>query len=454
VSEHSFLGAATFRHGVHPAGHKGATEALAVERMPFVDRYVIPLSMHIGAPAQPTVAVGDRVSRGQRIARADGFISTDHHAPVAGTVVALGRERYPTGELVDALVIQIDRFDPQRVVGLDAGAASDWRAADDAVFVDYVQRAGLVGLGGAAFPSHVKLSLPAGRSAERLVINGCECEPYLTCDHRTMVERPDAVIRGIDVAGARLGVAAATIGVELNKADAIEALAAAIGRRGEAPFPVEVKPVRVKYPQGAEKLLLKALFGREVPAGSLPLELGYVVNNVGTMVALADLVDRGQPLIERVITVAGPGVTRPSNLRVPVGTPIRDVLAHCGGLTAATRRVVMGGPMMGAPVADLSAPVVKGTSGLLAFEDALGAGQDAGPCIKCGQCLEACPYMLNPSRMGRLARAGRPLALEDWRVLDCMECGACTWACPSNIPLTQLFRAAKKTIRRRRDEEG
>lgn len=443
---------------MHPDGAKESTQDLPVERMPFVDRYVIPLSQHIGAPAEPTVAPGERVRRGQRIARAGGFISTNHHAPVTGTVVAIGKERYPSGELVDAIVIQIDRYDLQRV----EESGFDWRGAGDREFVDYVQGGGLVGLGGAAFPSHVKLSLPEGRGAEHLVINGAECEPYLTCDHRTMIERPDDVLRGVDIAGTRLGVSAASVGIELNKPQAIAAMEAAVARRsarierGEhdgAPFPVRVVPARVKYPQGAEKLLIKAMFDREVPAGSLPLDLGYVVNNVGTMVALTDRVDRGRPLIERVVTVSGPGVARPANLLVPLGTPIRAVLEACGGLRESVRQVVMGGPMMGVPIANLSAPVIKGTSGILAFEHDADRAADAGPCIKCGQCLQACPYMLNPSRLGRLARAGRALDMEDWRVLDCMECGACTWACPSDIPLTQLFRAAKQTIRRSREED-
>ncbi len=453
-------GPGTFRHGVHPDGAKEATEHLPVERMPFVDRFVLPLAQHLGAPARPVVAVGDRVQRGQTIAQPGGFVSTTHHAPVTGTVVAIDKQRHPNGSLVDAIVIEADRFDPQQP---PEPSPLDWRSLSDKDFVSAVQRGGIVGMGGAAFPSHVKLSLPEGRTCDQLVINGCECEPYLTCDHRTMVERPDAVLRGIDIAGARLRTRGAVIGVELNKPDGIESLNAAIERRAAriaaddndgVDFPIRVQGVKVKYPQGAEKMLIKALFDREVPAGKLPLDLGYVVNNVATMLALGEWVDGSRPLIERVLTVSGSAVRRPANLIVPIGTPIRAVLEHCGGLTPKVRQVVMGGPMMGMPVASLDGPVLKGTSGLLAFEEASTRLTKAGPCIKCGQCLEACPYMLNPSRLGRLARAGRVLEMEDWMVMDCVECGSCTWVCPSHIPLVHLFRSAKTTIRRRKAEEA
>ncbi|NOY26573.1 MAG: electron transport complex subunit RsxC, partial [Oligoflexia bacterium] len=422
-------GPGTFHHGVHPDGAKEHTQHLTIERMPFVERYVIPLAQHIGAPAVSVVQAGQHVKRGQLIARAGGFISTCHHAPVTGKVLAIDKERYPNGSLVDAIVIQADRFDPQQLAAPPADDAGvDWRSATDKEFMAVVQGGGIVGLGGAAFPSHVKLAVPQGRVCKQLVINGCECEPYLTCDHRTMVEQPDLVLRGIDIAGTRLKAQGAVIGVELNKPDGITALNAAIARRQARiqagtndgiSFPVVVRGVKVKYPQGAEKMLIKALFNREVAAGKLPLDLGYVVNNVATMVALAQLIDDAQPLIERVLTVSGDAVSRPANLLVPVGTSLRAVLEYCGGISSSTRSVVMGGPMMGMPVATLDAPVLKGTSGLLAFRHSRDPLAAAGPCIKCGQCLHACPYMLNPSRLGRMARAGKILQMEDWLVLDC-----------------------------------
>ncbi|HSL81696.1 MAG TPA: SLBB domain-containing protein, partial [Thermoanaerobaculia bacterium] len=393
--------AASFRHGIHPEEHKEATEHSAVARMPFVERYVLPLSQHTGAACKPVVRPGERVVRGQVVAEPGGFVSTTLHSPVTGRVAAIGPRPHPAGKLVEAIEIEADPFSPQMVEG--RLPAVDWRTCSDEEFVAHVQRAGIVGMGGAAFPSHVKYKLPEGRVIERLVVNGCECEPFLTADHRVMVERPEAVLRGARIVGARLGVREIAIGVELNKPDAIEALSRAlkqpvppldrvpagaevggrrrplpprggerVGVRGVLPdsIPIRVVPLKVKYTQGAEKMLLRALYGLEVPSGKLPLDVGCVVNNVATMVAVADAFDARLPMLERVVTVAGPGVRRPANLLVPVGTPVRAVLDHCGGLAAETREVVMGGPMMGMPLASLDVPVLKGTSGLLAFTDA------------------------------------------------------------------------------------
>jgi len=432
----------TFRHGIHPAEHKADTEHLAAQRMPFVGRYVLPLGQNLGAPSKPVVRAGQRVARGQLVAEADGFVSVCISSPVTGTVTAIGARRGPRGDLVPSIEIEADPFSTQRIAGRDP---VDWRALPDDRFLREVQSAGLVGMGGAAFPSHVKYSVPEGRRIRRLVINGCECEPYLTCDHRLMVERPDAVVRGMEILAGRLAVEQAVIGVEANKPDAIDALRAAANGR----LDVEVVPLEVKYPQGAEKMLIKALFGEEVPAGKLPLDLDTLVNNVGTMAALADWFDRGIPLIERYVTVSGPGVASPANLVVPIGTPVRDVLEYCGGLLPQTREIVMGGPMMGMPLPSLDVPVVKGTSGILAFTAVEATRPNEHTCLKCGRCLDACSNLLNPSRLARLARAGRWEEMEDFHALECMECGACSWACPSNIPIVQLIRVAKTEIRKR-----
>lgn len=446
------LAARTFRHGIHPEAHKEATEHLAVERMPFVERYVLPLSQHTGAPARPVVRAGERVTRGQVVAEPGGFVSTTLHAPVTGRVAALAPRHHPNGRLVDAIEIEADPFALQ---GPPAGAPIDWRALSGEEFVASVQRAGLVGMGGAAFPSHVKYRLPEGRRVAKLVVNGCECEPFLTADHRLMVERPEAVLRGAEILAARLGAEEVVIGVELNKPDALAALEAALAERGGSAggVPVRLVPLAVKYPQGAEKMLIEAIFGLEVPAGKLPLDLGMVVNNVGTMAALADWFDRGLPLIERLVTVAGPGVRRPANLLVPVGTPVRAVLDHCGGLDAEVREVVMGGPMMGSPLPSLDVPVLKGTSGLLAFTESATRLPVEYACIRCGRCVEACPQYLNPSRLARLSRAGRFEEIEGWNALDCVECGSCSFACPSGIPIVQLIRVAKSEIRQRQARE-
>lgn len=423
-----------FRHGVHPAEHKH-TATLPVARMPFVPEYVLPLA-HGGAPARPVVAVGARVRRGQLLAAPGGFVSTALHSPVDGRVTAIQPRPHASGKLVESLVIAADPLSPQR---LEGGAGEDWAALSDEEFVARVQAGGLVGLGGAAFPTHVKYRLPEGRKVERLVANGCECEPYLTSDHRLMVERADAVVRGTTIVAARLGVREAVIAVEANKPDAAAALEAAA-----AGTDVRVAVLAVKYPQGAEKMLLRALFGLEVPPGKLPLDVGCLVNNVGTLAALADWLDRGVPLVERVVTVAGPGVARPANLLVPIGTPVSALLAHCG-LTPAADEVVMGGPMMGTPVASLDVPVTKGTSGILVFTAAERVAEQ--PCIRCGRCLDACPQLLNPSRLGRLARVGRWDEMADLHVFDCVECGSCSFSCPSAIPIVQLIRVAKQALR-------
>jgi electron transport complex protein RnfC len=437
--------ASSFRHGVHPHEHKD-TAVLPLERMPFVDRYLLPLSQHTGAPCQPVVKPGQQVRRGQVIAAPGGFVSMTLHSPVTGRVLAIAPRRHPSGQMVESIEIEADPYSMQR---LDGHGAVDWRALSLDEFIDQVQRAGLVGLGGAAFPTHVKYKLPEGRRCQRLVVNGCECEPYLTCDHRTMVEMPEAVVRGAEIVAATLGADEIAIGVELNKPNAIEALEAAIPDG----MKIDIVPLKVKYPQGAEKMLIKALFGEEVPAGKFPIDLDIVVNNVASMAALADWFDRGQPLIERPMTVAGPGVERPSNLIVPVGTPVRAVLQHCG-ISHDTRQVILGGPMMGTPLASLDVPVLKGTSGILAFTDQVISHPAEYACLRCGRCLDACGNFLNPARLARLAQAGRWEDLEESYVMDCMECGACTYACPSAVPVVHLIRAAKAAIRHRKAKGG
>ncbi len=433
----------SFRHGVHPEDHKQATHDLPIERIPFADRYILPLSMHAGKPSKLATTVGASVHRGELLATADGFISTSLHSPVTGRVAAIGRRRHPGGALVEAIEIETDTFSSQELHACEPG---DWRTLSPEDFVASVQRAGIVGLGGAAFPSHVKYSVPAGKQVKHIVINGCECEPYLTCDHRIMVERADAVVNGIRILLERLGAEGATIGVESNKPDAAEILRKAAADDAR----IVVAPLKVKYPQGAEKMLIKALFGAEVPAGKLPIDVDMLVNNVGTMTALTDWFERGQALIERVVTVSGPGVSRPANVLVPVGTSIREVLRHCGGVAENTREVILGGPMMGMPLPSLDVPVLKGTSGILAFTEHEISDSNEFSCVKCGRCLDACANFLNPSRLARLTSAERWDDVEDNYVMDCMECAACSYACPSNIPLVQLIRVAKSTLRERK----
>ncbi|MCP3868125.1 MAG: electron transport complex subunit RsxC [Gammaproteobacteria bacterium] len=429
----------SFRHGVHPAAHKEQTVDLPIQRVPFGDRYLMPLGQHIGAPSKPVVGVGQRLYRGQIIAEPGAFVSTFLHSPVTGRVIDIGPHRHTDGTFKPAIEIEADPYATQQ---LPPAQTRDWKKLDITAFIGEVQRAGIVGMGGAAFPAHVKYSIPEGQQITELLVNGAECEPYLTNDHRLMVERPEALLRGIEILLEKLGAARATIGVEANKPDAIEIL-----RDHLSPdLPVEVVSLPVKYPQGAEKMLIKAVYGQEVPAGQLPRDLGVTVNNVGTVVAIADWFDTGMPLIERVVTVSGPGAAYPSNLIVPLGTSVRDVLSFCGGLRSETREVVMGGPMMGSPIASLDVPVMKGTSGILAFTNTETLRPPEYPCIRCGRCLEACPYFLNPSRLARLAKARLFSEMKDYRVQDCVECGSCTFTCPSGIPIVQLIRTAKDNL--------
>ncbi|MCA9522434.1 MAG: electron transport complex subunit RsxC, partial [Myxococcales bacterium] len=426
--------------GVHPAENKAATEDRAIQRMPFVDRYSVPLSQHIGVPSQAAVRVGEIVQRGQRIARAAGYVSVDHHAPVSGRVIAIEPRLHPNGQLSEAIVIERD---PSSLQTLYDERPFDWRQISVAEILTRIREGGFVGMGGAGFPSHVKLVVPEGKRAEHLLINGCECEPFLTCDHRTMLEQTDDVIEGIRIGLKLMGAKRCYIGVEDNKPNAIEAL-----RRAIPPdLPAEVLALVTKYPQGAEKMLITAVFDKEVPSGRLPIDLEIIVNNVGTMAAIGDFVRRGQPLIERVVTVTGPGIREPGNVLVPVGTPLRDLLEFCGGLRENTRQVLFGGPMMGRAQTSLDVPVLKSTSGILCLTDELVTPRREFPCIRCLRCVDACPVYLNPCRLGNLSRFRDYDGMQSLGILDCMECGSCSYVCPSNIPLVQRFRVAKALLR-------
>ncbi len=431
----------SFSHGVHPPHHKEQTEDLPIQRIPFVSRYVLPLGQHIGIPAEPVVKLAEQVQRGQLIARPNGFISTALHSPVTGKVTDIGMHRYVDGSFKMAIEITADPYATQQ---FQQQSMADVGHMPVTQFIDAVQQSGIVGMGGAAFPSHVKYSIPDEQSISDLLINGAECEPYLTNDHRLMVERPETVLRGCEILRQQLGATRVAIGVEKNKPESIRKLQQFL----TPDMPIDIVPLAVKYPQGAEKMLIKSIYNKELPAGKLPRDMGIAVNNVGTIVALADYFDQGMPLIERIVTLAGPGIEEPANLIVPIGTPIRDVLEFAGGLKAQTREVIMGGPMMGTPIADLDAPILKGTSGILAFTEKETARAKEYACIRCARCLDACPYFLNPSRLALLGKARLFTRMqEQYNVMDCVECGACTYACPSNIPIVQHIRTAKDNLR-------
>lgn len=430
-----------FRHGVHPPEEKELTNRVPIRRMPYPDEIVLPLRQHAGNPARLCVKVGDHVERGDPVGLADGFVSVPIHASAAGTVTDIGWWPHPDGSMAMAVRIKVDRYAPQvarpRMV-------PHWDGLSPDEVIRAVQEAGVVGLGGAAFPTHVKLAPPKDQVVHTLIINGAECEPYLTSDHRTMAEFPDRVCFGIRVMMRALQVTRCVVGIERNKPDAI----AAMTRAAPDDLDLTILPLTVKYPQGAEKMLIHAVTGVEVPSGKLPVTVGVVVQNVGSVAAIAEVFETGLPLIERIVTVSGHGVRRPANLIVPVGTRLRDLLAMCDGVTPDAAEVVMGGPMMGQAQANLDAPVIKGTTGVVVLQKRETRQARMYPCIHCGRCLEACPVFLNPSLLGDYARVGRYEDMAELNLADCMLCGSCAYVCPSNIPLSQLFQASKLALRR------
>ncbi|TCJ15803.1 electron transport complex subunit RsxC [Parasulfuritortus cantonensis] len=435
----------TFARGVHPASNK-STAGTPLRRLPFAPRMILPLAQHIGKPAVPIVAVGQEVVRGQLIARAEGFLSVPIHAPVDGVVEAIELRPSARGPWTESIVIRTYEASTQEVRW---GTPRDMDALSAQEIIQAVQDSGMVGLGGAAFPSHAKLTVPKGRKIHTLVVNGCECEPYLTCDHRVMLERTDDLMLGIRYAMRAVGAEKAVIGIEDNKPDAVEAVRAALPADGS----IAVAAVETKYPQGAEKMLIKSALGLEVPAGGLPSEVGVVVNNVGTLALLGRLLPLGQGLTERAVTLTGPGIKRPGDYWVPIGTPLRHVLEWAGAEDVSEREIILGGPMMGQAIASLDVPITKGVSGILVFDRrAVKAESDRSSyaCIKCGECVQACPMGLNPSMLGLLAGSSEyELMGSRYHLGDCFECGCCTYVCPSNIPLVQQFRAAKSVLRQR-----
>lgn len=428
----------TFDHGIYPVEHKELTADKPIRRLPFAPELVIPLAQHKGRPAEPIVKPGQEVVRGEPIANAAGFMSVPMHAPATGVIRAIDLAPTPEGPKTRAIFLKVYEAATQEVL-YDMDRDLESMTPDE--IVSAVQDAGLVGLGGAAFPSHVKMKPPEGVTIDTVIVNGCECEPYLTCDHRIMLEQTDALIRGVKLALKATGAKRAIIGVEDNKLDAVSK----IRERLPGGLPITAEAVETKYPQGAEKMLIKSLLGKEVPVGGLPAHVGVAVYNVGTLAQMGDLLPKTRGLIERVVTVSGPAVKNPGNFLVPIGTPLRFLLDYVG-TKETLGEVILGGPMMGMAVASLDVPVTKAVSGVVALEleDPDLAKRKVFPCIKCSECLKACPVQLNPSMLGQLAQAREYERMAGEFFLDqCFECGSCAYVCPSNIPLTQYFRIAK-----------
>ncbi|HSH69788.1 MAG TPA: electron transport complex subunit RsxC [Deferrisomatales bacterium] len=443
------MGTRSFRRGgIHPPEEKHWTAEREVEPVALPERLFVPLSQHIGAPAKLAVKKGDRVLAGQVLATPAGFVSVPIHAPTSGTVRGIDLHPHPLGTPQPAVEIEAD--------GDDAwGDPLEPFADPFSVPPEQLRRrildAGIVGMGGAAFPTHVKLSPPPEMKINAVILNGVECEPYLTADHRLMLEHPDQILSGLDVILHLFGLEKGTIGIERNKPDAIRLMTERARPGGFA----EVVPLKVKFPQGAEKQLIQAVLRREVPSGALPMAVGAVVQNVGTAAAIWAAVHGGRPLVERIVTVTGPSVVRPGNLRVRVGTPLSHLIEACGGLRENAGQVISGGPMMGLTQHDLAVPVIKGTSGVLCLPVQMVRQRPAGACIRCGRCVSVCPMGLSPTNLATLIAHDRVAETDDRHALDCIECGSCAFICPAEIPLVQSIRWAKGRVlanRRQRNQ--
>ncbi|MBN2464548.1 electron transport complex subunit RsxC [candidate division WOR-3 bacterium] len=427
----------TFRGGVHPHESKEGTEHKPVEVLPLPARVFIPLSQHTGAPSKAVVQKGSEVKTGTLIGEPAGRISAATHASVSGTVAEITDLPHPlTGRRGPTVVIDSDGTDTPD----DAIKERDYSGFANEQIVETLRLSGVVGLGGAAFPTYFKLTPPKEKPIDTLLINGCECEPFLTADHRLMLEHPAEIVEGVAIMSRVLGVKNVLIVIEDNKPDAVKVMADAASSSG-----FKVKKLKTKYPQGAEKQLIKAVIRREVPSGGLPMDVGCVVQNVGTALAVHDALRYNRPLYERVTTVTGPAISEPKNLRVRVGTPVKNLIDFCGGYSAEVGKLVMGGPMMGIAVSTDEVPVLKGTSGVLVLDRPATVFAEHD-CIRCGRCIEACPMGLAPLRLNNLIRRGKLEQAKAEHVKDCIECGCCAFACPAKIRLVHQFKYAKSEL--------
>jgi electron transport complex protein RnfC len=435
------MGLLTFsRGGVHPPENK-ISAGKKIEAAGIPDTVIIPVSQHLGAPSKVLVAKGDMVKTGQPIAESAGFISTNIHSSVSGKVMKI--DKFPDSSGYRRMAVQIKVEGDEWVEGIDLSddIKENIEATPDEIRTKVLE-AGIVGLGGATFPSHVKLMTPQGKTAEYLIINAVECEPYLTADHAIMMERSKELIIGVRILMKGLGVEKAIIGIENNKPDAIDTMTkAASGALG-----ISVQGLKVKYPQGGEKQLVQALLKREVPSGGLPIDVGAVVFNIGTAYATYQAVQKNKPLVERVVTVTGKSLSKPSNFLVRVGTPAAFIIEKAGGLPDDTAKVVNGGPMMGKAVANLDIPIVKGSSGILILNDSDASRKEVQPCIRCSKCVSVCPMGLEPYLLMTQAEKGMYEGLEADKVMDCIECGSCSYTCPSARPLLDYIRLGKGEV--------
>ncbi len=431
--------AKAFFGGVHPNDMKAATNGKAIEQLAPPKQVVIPMSMHFGAPCAPTVQKGDHVKIGQKIGETKG-LGAPIHASVSGTVVAVEPRPYSMGGNMMSVVIDND-FQDEISEEVKAPADPDLLSVEE--MVEIVKNAGIVGMGGATFPTHVKISGGIGQ-VDTVIINGAECEPYITGDHRAMLERPKEIIGGCGYLAKMFGVDKVIIGVEMNKPDGIESLNATIA---EMKAPVVVQPLRTRYPQGGEKQLCQAITGKQVPPGGLPSAIGCAVFNINSVCAIYRAMTTGMPVVRKVVTVSGSGVVEPKNIECPIGTPVSLLFDACGGLKDNTFKLIAGGPMMGMAQYTADISVAKGTGALLAFAGDENKVSDNPTCIRCGRCVEACPMHLEPLYLYMYVQKKKIDELNAANIMDCMECGACAYICPGRLHLTQSFKAGKQMVK-------
>lgn len=423
--------------GVHPPENK-LSAGSKIQALPIPEQVIIPLSQHIGAPATPVVQKGDNVKVGQLIAGASGFVSANIHSSVSGTVVSIDNITDAAGLSKPAITIQVEG--DEWIDDIDRGEKiQNTNNLTKEEILKAITAAGIVGMGGATFPTQVKLTPPPGSKAEFLIINGVECEPYLTSDHRVMLEKAEEVLIGVQLLMKAIGVQRAIIGIENNKPDAIEHLKQLASKT----IGIEICPLKLKYPQGGEKQLIQATTGRSVPSGGLPIAVGAVVQNVGTALAVYEAVIKHKPLIERVVTVTGKSLARPGNYLCRLGTPISKLIETAGGVPEDTAKVIGGGPMMGRTIVNIDSPIMKGTSGVLIISNKEAARKPVRECIRCGKCVSACPMGLEPYLLSKLAMFNLLERMEEEKVMDCIECGSCSFTCPSTRPLLDYIRLGK-----------
>jgi Na+-translocating ferredoxin:NAD+ oxidoreductase subunit C len=428
--------------GVHPPQNKITKGKLISDLLPS-DIVTIPLNMHLGVPAKPIVNKGDQVIVGQLIARGDGFVSANIHSSVSGKVLKIDKAPDINGYKSDAIFIEVSGDVWEENIDRSPELCNKIFLLPPEI-IKKINDSGIVGMGGAAFPTHVKLTIPRGKKAEFLIINGVECEPYLTSDHALMLEKGEELMVGITILMKVIQVKRARIGIENNKQDAINYLTK-LSSKYEG---ISVHPLRIKYPQGSEKQLISALNRRNVPSGGLPIDTGSIVINVGTAVAVYEAVQKNKPLIDRVVTVTGKSVTTPSLFRVRIGTPVSKLLDVVGGIPGDTAKLISGGPMMGKALANTEVPIAKGSSGIVLMREEDTLRKPVRACIRCAKCVTACPMGLEPYLLMALSQRSMPERMEYEKALDCIECGSCSYICPAGRPLLDYIRLGKSTIRK------